>query len=351
MACALGFQVKLIALGNGAAQPVRCLGLACAGDIVQFAFDCEQRGVLDVLRAHTLQIAFGGAHIPGAVDQAIFLEHGTDGFQIVVRVHVQDGVVLVVELAVRFGAGVVALDQVLEVVVMADHVAVRVHGDKAGVLQKAGVHTATCAGEAVGHRVDDVVLKPLVTALGGQVVHCGGGAARVNRASHHGHGQGCLLAPAGHERYRRQHWHRGLTHAYHMTVAILGLQVADELLHVVHVVVEVELALGQGHQTGVLPVGDIDLVVLQHGAHRIAQQRGVVARQGGHDQHHRLVLEFGQGGRVIGEALEAAQLAKRLVQVDTLVDSDFHAVHVDGLDIKRWLFVVFTQAVKQVVSR
>jgi hypothetical protein len=63
---------------------------------------------------------------------------------------------------------------------------------------------------------------------------------------------------------------------------------------------------------------------LEHGAHRVAQQRGVVARQRRHDQHHRLALEFGQGGAVVGEALEAAQFAKRLVDFDPLEDGHVH---------------------------
>jgi hypothetical protein len=85
-------------------------------------------------------------HIPGAVDQLEVLEHGGDGFQVVVGVHVEHGVVLVIELAVVLGAGVVALDQVLEVVVVAGGVAVGVHGHKAGVLQEAGVDAAAGAG-------------------------------------------------------------------------------------------------------------------------------------------------------------------------------------------------------------
>ena len=101
---------------------------------------------------HALELAFDDMHIPGAVDQFEFLEHGLDGFQVVVGIHVQHGVVLVVELAVRFGAGVVALDQVLEVVVMAVGVAVRVHGHKAGVLQKAGVNAAAAPAKLAGTR-------------------------------------------------------------------------------------------------------------------------------------------------------------------------------------------------------
>ena len=135
-----------------------------------------------------------------------------------------------------------------------------------------------------------------------------------------------------------------------MAIAIFGLQVADEFLHVVDVVVEPEGAVGQGHGAGVFPVGDVDLVVLQHGLHGIAQQRGVVARQRCHDQDSRLALKLGQRGRVVRETLETAQFAKRLVKFHPLMDSHAGAFHIDGLNAKGWLFVVFTQAVQQAVA-
>jgi hypothetical protein len=47
-------------------------------------------------------------HVPGAVDQREVLEHGLDGVEVVLGRHVEHGVVLVVELAVRLGVVVVA---------------------------------------------------------------------------------------------------------------------------------------------------------------------------------------------------------------------------------------------------
>ena len=54
--------------------------------------------------------------------------------------------------------------------------------------------------------------------------------------------------------------------------------------------------------------------------------------------------------RVIGEALEAAQLAEGLVDFDAFVDGDVDAVDVDGLDAEFRLLVVLAQAVHQVVA-
>ena len=136
-----------------------------------------------------------------------------------------------------------------------------------------------------------------------------------------------------------------------MAVTVLALQVADELLHVVHIVVQVELALLQRHHARVLPVGDVDLVALQHGAHGVAQQRGVVARQRRHDQHHGLALELEQGGRVVRKPLEAAQFAERLVDVHALMDGHAHAIHVHGADAELGFLVVLAQAVQQFIAR
>ena len=284
------------------------------------------------------------------MDQLELLEHGLDRLEVVVGVHVQHRVVLVVELAVGLGAGAVALDQVLEIVVVAGGMAVRVHGHKASVLQKARVDAATGAREVGRHAVNDVVLEPLKALVHRQVVDGGGRVARIDGAAHHGHAQRRGLATAGHQRHRGQHRHGGLAHAHHMAVAVQALQVADELLHIVDVVVQVELAVFQRHQARVLPVGDVDLVVLQHGAHGVAQQRGVVARQRRHDQHHRLVLQAGEGGRIVGKALEAAQLAKRFVDLDALVNRNVHALDLHRADAKFGLDVVLAQAVQQRVA-
>ena len=104
MAGALDGQVPVVGLGNAGAQVVRGSGLALAGDVVQFAFDAHQRGLPDRGRLHQFAI-----DLPHAARQQEFLEHGTDGVQVILGRHVQHGVVLVVEPAVRFGILKVAL--------------------------------------------------------------------------------------------------------------------------------------------------------------------------------------------------------------------------------------------------
>src|SRR5690242_12877936 len=61
-------EMLLLVLGNAAAQVMRCLGLAGARNVVQFAFDREQRNRFDVVRTHQLAFDF-----PGAARQPEFL--------------------------------------------------------------------------------------------------------------------------------------------------------------------------------------------------------------------------------------------------------------------------------------
>jgi hypothetical protein len=79
-----------------------------------------------------------------------------------------------------------------------------------------------------------------------------------------------------------------------------------------------EIALGQRHQACVEPVGDIDVVVGQHRAHGVAQQRGMVAGQRRHQQDLRVI----EGCR----ALEAQQPAEGFLGDDFLADRNGLAV-------------------------
>ena len=174
MACAFGFKVFFLA-GRHAAAHIQCrAGLPCTRDVVQLAFYGHHGGGLDVAGLDALGFAFDAHHIPGAVDQLELLENCLDGFQVVVSVHVQHGVVLVVKLAVYFGVGVIAFDQVLEIIKVALGVVAGIHGHETGVLQKARVDFSACARKVAWHAVDHIVFKPLVGLGGGQVVNrCG----------------------------------------------------------------------------------------------------------------------------------------------------------------------------------
>jgi hypothetical protein len=63
----------------------------------------------------------------------------------------------------------------------------------------------------------------------------------------------------GHQRDRGQHRHGRLADRDH--VHVRAKQVADEVLHVIDVVVQVERAVRQRHHARIGPVGDEDVVV------------------------------------------------------------------------------------------
>ncbi len=100
----------------------------------------------------------------------------------------------------------------------------------------------------------------------------------------------------------------------------------------VDIVVKVEAALEQGHVAGVGPVGDVDVVVLQETAHRAAQQGGVVARQGRHDQHGGAAIAAAGGGQVLGILDETLQLDPGRLPHRLHLDRHGPALNLDRID-------------------
>ena len=126
--------------------------------------------------------------------------------------------------------------------------------------------------------------------------------------------------------------------------------VADEFLDIAHVVVEMERPVAGWHHARVDPVGDEHLVVVQQGTHGVTQQGGVMSRQRRHHQHDGIVLQLLDGGRIVAEALEALQLAERLVQHHALDDGDFLAMRIDLRQVEGGLLVFLAQPVQQLIA-
>jgi hypothetical protein len=78
----------------------------------------------------------------------------------------------------------VAAKQIHVVVPVATYEAVRVRGDKTGMLQKTRIHLAPGAWVLLRYRVDQVVLKPCKWVARRQAVDRGGASSRVDRAAH-----------------------------------------------------------------------------------------------------------------------------------------------------------------------
>ena len=223
-----------------------------------------------------------------------------------------------------------------------------IHRHEAGMLQEARVDASARARETARNTVDDVVLEPVVALVHRQVVHGRGRLARIDRPTHHGHAQRGLFAAAGHQGDSREDRDCRLADAHHMAIAIGFLQVPNEFLHIVDIVVKMKLALSQRNQARVFPVGDVDLVVLEHGLDGVAQQRRVMTRQRRYHQHRGLPFQAIECRRIIAETLEAAQFAKRLVDFHAFMDRHSDAVHIDRANAEFRLFIVAAQPVHQV---
>ena len=103
-----------------------------------------------------------------------------------------------------------------------------------------------------------------------QVVYRGGGLAGINRAAHHGHRNGGDFTTTCHEGHCSQYGYRRLAYAHYMAVDVFSLQVADKLLHVVDVVVQMKFTVFERNQAGVFPVGNVYLVVFKQRLYGVA---------------------------------------------------------------------------------
>ena len=203
--------------------------------------------------------------------------------------------------------------------------AVQVHAQKRTELNEARVHPAPKAGMGQRHPADQVLFKPFNGFADGQLVHLGGVDAAVHRAGHQG--QAARLGRVvvfRHDGGGRQCRHTRLAHGHQVRAGTNGFGKAN---HVVDVIVQPKRAVVQAHVPGVVPVGDVDIVVLQQGACSFTQQGGKVTRQGGHQQHRRLVGQV--GGRVF---FEAQQGSKRQSQDAFFRDSQLPLPHLHRSD-------------------
>ena len=90
----------------------------------------------------------------------------------------------------------------------------------------------------------------------------------------------------GHDRGGDQRLDAGLADRDDMGAGAEMLQKADDMGDIF---VEAERPVGRLHVAGVVPVGDIDVVIGQQRMHGRAQQRGEMAGQRRHHQHARLL--------------------------------------------------------------
>ena len=102
-----------------------------------------------------------------------------------------------------------------------------------------------------------------------------------------------------------------------------------------------ELAIRQRHQAGIFPIGDVDLVVFQHGFDGVTQKSCVVARQGRNDQNSRLFFDGVERNGIVRKTLEATKFAKWFVNFDSLMNGNIYLAHMNRANAKFGLDIVF----------
>ena len=118
-----------------------------------------------------------------------------------------------------------------------------------------------------------------------------------------------------------QHRNRRLAYRHHVDTRP---QQANKTHHDIDEVVEIEPAIKERDIARIHPIGEVDVVVAQHGLDGAAQQGREVARQRGDDQHCRLVAAF--------FLAEVQQVAKRMRGHDLLGDADLCIIERDAAD-------------------
>ena len=160
--------VRLFRRRDAGAEIWAATGLARPADIVALALDGHQRGALDRRRLDQ-----AAAHPKPAERQVVALEHALDRLQIEIRRQVHHRAVFVVEGAGRRGTLAVAAGEVAEHRPMRRDVAVEIHAEKAGELQKARIDAAEGAGIARRHGGDHGALEPVERVRLGEAVDRG----------------------------------------------------------------------------------------------------------------------------------------------------------------------------------
>ncbi len=248
------------------------------------------------------------AHRHAALGEIVLLEECLDRLQIVARGHVHDSEVFVIKAAVRGGTVLVALDQVVEHLAMRRDMAVGVHRDERGELQETRIDPAECASVPRRYARRHVPLEPFDRVLLGEPGDDGRRCPGVDRAAHQRHAARLRRVVARcHERDRRNYRRRRLAHRDDVRFGPKVLKKTDDRLDIA---AEVEIAVQQGHDLGIAPVGHEYLEAgVDHVLHRAAQQGRVMPA-------HRRNQQDAPSGRA--RRLKPQQPDERLVQLHAL---------------------------------
>ena len=261
-------------------------GEALAGgrDVVLLALDDLDRDIGD--RADVDRRAF---EREGVGRDLAVLEHALDGGEVELGRHVHDREVFVVEAVVLVEVARVALGHAHDLVGKGLGMGLAVHRHEGGELQEARIDHPAHARVLEADALQDEVFELSHRHAAAEVGDVGARGVGVDRAADQRQRPRLRLRRGGGEvRGGGERQRRGLADGDDVQV---GAEMGHEVGEVERVVLDIELAFGDGDVAGVVPVGDPDIGVGQQALHGRAQERRVMAGHGGHEQDAaRLVL-------------------------------------------------------------
>jgi hypothetical protein len=149
---------------------------------------------------------------------------------------------------------------------------------KAGELQEAGIDAPHGAAIAERHGGDQVALEPLDRVARRELVHLGRIDPGVDGPGHQRHAARLgPMTPLSHDGDGGEHGDAGLAHRDDVGLGSHRLEESDD---VGDVVVEAERPGGERHVARIVPVGQVHVVIGEHGADGAAQERGEVPDMG-----------------------------------------------------------------------
>ena len=269
----------------------------------------------------------------------VFLEHPLHRLQEVFRRHVHDSQVFVIEAAMGFGALAVPRHQMLEHAQMRADMAVEVHPHEARELHEARIDPPPEPRIGRRHGLDQHLLEPPPAVRPGEFVDLRDPDTSVDRPAHQHERTRRGLACRGEQRRCRQRRHGRLADGDEMH---LRPEPREKIQQGVDIVVERERAAARRHLPGVLPVGDIDVMLCEQAAHRVAKQGGEMAGKRRHHQHD----------RVPGSpfALEMQEVAERRGSDNTFPHGQRPAAAQDLADAEFRLAVLAADALEQLAE-
>ena len=117
----------------------------------------------------------------------------------------------------------------------------------------------------------------------GQLIDFGRVAARIDRATHENERRGFqIIIALGHQCRCDQAWNGRLADAHHVSICADEVRKFDQ---VVDEIIKIEASHCEWNFARVHPIGDVDIVLGQHGLDGAAQQRCIMPRHRGDDQH------------------------------------------------------------------